>query len=206
MRVALVGGTGSFGRALAVRLREAGLDVVLGSRSAERAGEAAAELGVEGATNEDAARGADLVVLATKAEAMVETAAELADAIGDTPVLSVGAELRFTKGGVLPSPEATSLAERIAERVRAPVVAGLHSLAASNLGGEEAPEEDTLVCGDDPEAKALVLDLAARLVRGRAVDAGPLASARALEGLTAVIVNVNKRYRAHAGVRVTGLP
>ena len=103
MRVALVGGTGSFGRALAVRLRAAGVDVVVGSRSAERAAEAAAELGVDGATNEDAARAADLVVLATKAEAMVETAAELADAIGDTPVLSVGAELRFTKGGVLPS-------------------------------------------------------------------------------------------------------
>ena len=205
MRIALVGGTGDFGRAMAVRLREAGEEVVIGSRSAERAQEAAAELGVEGATNEDAARGADLVVLATKAEAMVETARDLAGAIGETPVLSVGAELRFTKEGVFPTTEARSLAERIAAELRAPVVAGLHSLAASNLGAAEAPEEDTLVCGDDAEAKALVVDLASRLVRGRAVDAGPLASARALEGLTAVIVNVNKRYKAHAGVRVTGL-
>ena len=61
------------------------------------------------------------------------------------------------------------------------------------------------VCGDDPEAKELVLELAGRLVAGRAVDAGPLASARALEGLTAVIVNVNRRYKAHAGIRVTGV-
>jgi 8-hydroxy-5-deazaflavin:NADPH oxidoreductase len=207
LRVALVGGTGDFGRAIAVRLRDAGVDAVIGSRSAERAAEAAAAVGgVEGATNEDAVRGADLVVLATKAEAMVETAAQLADPIGTTPVLSVGAELRFAKQGVFPSPEPLSLAERVAERLHAPVVAGLHSLAASNLGAAEAPEEDALVCGDDPRAKELALDLAGRLVRGRAIDAGPLAGARALEGLTAVIVNVNKRYRAHAGVRISGLP
>jgi 8-hydroxy-5-deazaflavin:NADPH oxidoreductase len=205
VRVALVGGTGDFGRALAVRLREAGVTAVIGSRSAERAAQTAAELGVEGASNEDAVRGADLVVLATKAEAMVETAEALADAIETTPVLSVGAELRFTKGGVLPSTEPASLAERVAGKVRAPVVAGLHSLAASNLGAEEPPEEDALVCGDDPEAKRLALELAGRLVAGRAVDAGPLAGARALEGLTAVIVNVNRRYRAHAGVRISGL-
>ena len=89
--------------------------------------------------------------------------------------------------------------------VDAPVVAGLHSLAASNLASDEALDEDTLVCGDDAVAKELVLGVAAKLVGGRAVDAGPLASARALEGLTAVIVNVNKRYRAHVGVRITGL-
>jgi NADPH-dependent F420 reductase len=206
VRVALVGGTGSFGRALAVRLRDAGVDVVVGSRSRERALATASELGVAGATNEDAVGGADLVVLATKAEAMVDTAADLADAIAETPVLSVGAELRFEQRAALPAPDARSLAERIGERIRAPVVAGLHSLAAVNLGAEEPPEEDALVCGDDARAKELVLELAGRLVGGRSVDAGPLASARALEGLTAVIVNVNRRYRAHAGVRLTGLP
>jgi 8-hydroxy-5-deazaflavin:NADPH oxidoreductase len=62
-----------------------------------------------------------------------------------------------------------------------------------------------LVCGDDAEAKTLVLELAQRITSGRAVDCGPLASARALEGLTAVIVNVNKRYKAHAGIKVTGV-
>ncbi len=85
------------------------------------------------------------------------------------------------------------------------MVAGLHSLAASNLGGEEAPDEDTLVCGDDAVAKAAVLELAEKITSGKAIDAGPLASARALEGMTAVIVNVNKRYKAHAGLRVTGV-
>jgi hypothetical protein len=206
VRFAVVGGTGSFGRALALRLREAGHDVVVGSRDPERAAEAAAELGVEGAVNEEAVRGADLVVLAVKSDGMLETAEELAEAIGETPVLCVGAELRFAGGRARPTPEPTSLAERVAERLRAPVVAGLHSLAAANLGAEEPPDEDALVCGDDAAAKELVLEVAGELVTGRAVDAGPLASARALEGLTAVIVNVNRRYKAHAGVRVTGLP
>ena len=205
MRIALLGGTGSFGKALAVRLRDAGYDVVLGSRDAARAAEAAAPLGVEGATNEEAARVADLVVLATKAGAAVETARSLRGAIGSTPVLCVASELRFTPQGVLPTEEATSCAERMQAVLDAPVVAGLHSLAAATLGGEEPPDEDALVCGDDQAAKGLALELAERVTNGRAVDAGPLASARALEGMTAVIVNVNKRYRTHAGLRITGL-
>lgn len=205
MKVALLGGTGSFGTALARRLSAVGVDVVIGSRDEERARAAAAELGVSGATNADAAAGADLAVLAVKADAALETAERLAAELGSTPLLCVASELTFTKDGVLPSADARSLAERVAERVDSPVVAGLHSLAAATLGGDEPPEEDALVCGDNEDAKALVLELADRLVAGRAVDAGPLASARALEGLTAVIVNVNKRYKAHAGVRVTGL-
>ena len=77
--------------------------------------------------------------------------------------------------------------------------------AAANLA-EAPPDEDALVCGDDTEAKELALAFAAKLVAGRTLDAGPLASARALEGLTAVIVNLNRRYKAHAGIRFTGLP
>ena len=204
MRVAVVGGTGAFGAAVAKRLVEAGIEVVIGSRDAERARETAASLGVEGATNEDAVAGVDLVLLAVKADAAVETARSLRAAIGTTPVLSVAAELSFGPGGVKPTTEATSIAQRIQDELDAPVSAGLHSLAASNLA-EASPEEDALVCGDDAESKALALELAAKLVTGAAVDAGPLASARALEGLTAVIVNVNKRYKAHAGLRITGL-
>jgi hypothetical protein len=207
VRVAIVGGTGSFGLALARRLAAAGYDVVIGSRDAGRAAEAAAGIGrVTGAANADACRDADLVVLATKAEAAVETARELREAIGSTPVLSVAAELTFGSNGVLPTPEATSVAARVQDVVEAPVIAGLHSLAARNLGRDEPPEEDALVCGDDAEAKAIVLELAERITAGRAVDCGPLGSARALEGLTAVIVNVNKRYKAHAGVRLSGIP
>lgn len=205
MRVAVVGGTGPFGKALAMRLREAGLEVVVGSRDSERAAATAAELGVEGATNAHAVDSADLVVLAVNAEAALDTARELRDAIGSRPVLSVASELRFTSSGVLPSPDGSSLAERIQAELDGAVLAGLHSLAAASLGAEEPPDEDAFVCGDDPDAKALALELAQRVVSGRALDAGPLASARALEGLTAVIVNLNKRYRAHAGIRVTGI-
>jgi hypothetical protein len=206
VRVAIVGGTGPFGRALAIRLREAGDEVVVGSRDATRAAAAAAELGVEGAENADAVRGADLVVLATKAEAALITAHELREEIGSTtPVLSVASELLFTTHGVLPPPEPTSLAERLQEELDGPVVAGLHSLAASNLGAEHPPDEDAFVCGDDAQAKRLALELAGKVTSGRALDAGPLASARVLEGLTAVIVNLNRRYRGHAGLRVTGL-
>jgi NADPH-dependent F420 reductase len=206
VHVAILGGTGAFGTALGRRLVDAGHDVVIGSRDLERAAAAAVELGAAGATNADALRGADLAVLATKAEAALDTARELRTAIGTTPLLSVASELRFTPAGVFPSSAAASLAERVQAEVDAPVAAGLHSLAASTLGGEEPPDEDALVCGDDADVKTLALELAAGLVTGRALDAGPLASARALEGLTAVIVNLNKRYRGHAGIRVTGLP
>ncbi len=89
--------------------------------------------------------------------------------------------------------------------LRAPVAAGLHSLAAASLAHGKA-EGDALVCGDDERAKELALALAAKVVAGRALDAGPLASARALEGMTAVIVNLNRRYKGHAGVRIVGLP
>jgi len=206
VRVAVLGGTGSFGKALARRLAEAGYDVVVGSRDADRAAAAAQELGVEGATNADACRNVELVVLATKAEAALETARELREEIGETPVLSVAAELTFGPDGVTPTADARSLAVRLQDVLDGPVIAGLHSLAARNLGGDEPPEEDALLCGDDADAKALVVELAERITSGHAIDCGPLASARALEGLTAVIVNVNKRYKAHAGVRVTGLP
>jgi NADPH-dependent F420 reductase len=208
VRVAILGGTGSFGGALARRLAEVGEEVVIGSRDAGRAQAAAAEIDggaiASGATNEDAVRGADLAVLAVKAEGALDTARAVADALGETPLLSVASALSFGKGGVRPDPDARSLAERIQDVVRAPVAAGLHSIAAASLDAEP-PDEDALVCGDDARAKELALELAGKVVAGRALDAGPLASARALEGLTAVIVNLNRTYKAHAGIRVTGV-
>jgi NADPH-dependent F420 reductase len=200
-----VGGTGPFGRALAARLQASGLDVIVGSRDAERAAATALELHCAGESNPEAVAGADFVVLAVNAEGTLGTARELRDAIGRTPVLSVASELRFSRDGALPAPDALSLAERIQAELAGPVLAGLHSLAASSLGADHPSDEDAFVCGDDPDAKAMGLELASLLTAGRALDAGPLASARALEGLTAVILNLNKRYKGHAGIRVTGL-
>jgi NADPH-dependent F420 reductase len=205
VKVAVLGGTGDFGLALAKRLVAVGDDVVIGSRDEQRAREAAEQIGSRGAVNEEALRGADLVVLAVKADAALATAQALAGPLGDRPVLSVASELRVTKAGAFPRDDNRSIAERTQDLVGGPVVAGLHSLAASNLGGDEPPDQDALVCGDDADAKQLALELADKVVAGRALDAGPLASARALEGLTAVIVNLNRRYKAHAGVRVTGI-
>jgi 8-hydroxy-5-deazaflavin:NADPH oxidoreductase len=206
VKVAIIGGTGSFGRALARRLRALGEDVYIGSRDAERARERALELGVQGGTNEDVVRGADLVVLATKSNATLETATSLADAIGETPVLCVASDLRFTDTGIVPGLEEGSLAENLSLLIRAPVASGLQTISAIDLSGPEPPDQDALICGDDLAAKELALELAGRLVGGRAIDAGPLANSRALEGLTAVILNVNRDYGVHAGLRLTGLP
>ena len=132
MKIAILGGTGSFGRALAGRLAAVGDDeIVLGSRDAGRAQEAADELGggrISGATNEQAVGDAELVVLAVKADAALDTVREVAAALGETPLLCVATAIQFRKGvGALPDPEATSLAERVQELVAGPVVAGLLS-------------------------------------------------------------------------------
>jgi 8-hydroxy-5-deazaflavin:NADPH oxidoreductase len=203
MKVAIVGGTGAFGRALAKRLHELGNDeVFVGSRDAERARATASELGVAGGLNEEVVRDADLVILAVKSNATLETAKALSSAIGKTPVLCVASDLRFSPEGVLPGKHQGSLAEEVARLVRAPVASGLQSFAAANLA--DGDPGDALVCGADGIAKELSLELAGRL-GSRAIDAGPLENSRALEGMTSVILNVNRRYKAHAGLRLTGL-
>jgi NADPH-dependent F420 reductase len=206
VKVAIVGGTGQFGRALAKRLHLIGEEVWIGSREEQRAKERALELGVEGGANEDVVRGVDLVVLATKSSAALETGSTLADAIGETPVLCVASDLRFTDIGIVPGLEEGSLAETLAHLLRAPVASGLQTVSAIDLSGSEPPDQDALICGDDPRAKEPALELAGRLVGGRAVDCGPLANSRALEGMTAVILNVNRQLGVHAGLRLTGLP
>jgi predicted dinucleotide-binding enzyme len=177
VKVAILGGTGRFGSALARRLTEAGVEVTIGSRDPERAAAAAADTGAaRGLSNEDSVQDADLVVMACEASSALSMVADLATPIGETPVLSVASQLRIENGAAVPGDDPLSLAEQMQHLLRGPVVAGLHSLAAKS-----------------------------HLVSGRALDAGPLASARALEGMTAVIVNLNRRYRGHAGLRVEGL-
>jgi len=200
MRVAILGGTGKFGKALARRLAEAGDEVVIGSRDENRAREIAAELGVRGAANDQVGK-VDLIVLAVDAGAALSTARSLRF---DAPLLSVAAELEFLGGTARPVPQPRSLAERVAQVVEVPVAAGLHTIAALKLARGK-PDEDAFVCGDDGEAKRLAIELAVKIVDGRVIDAGPLDTARALEAMTAVLLNVNRAYKTHAGLRVTGI-
>ena len=175
VRVAVVGGTGPFGKALATRLREAGIDVVIGSRDADRAAAVAAELEVSGAANADAVRDVDLVVLATNADAALDTARSLrSDDRRDARALR-RVRARVHEGGRAADDGCT---------VARGAPPGWSSTARSSrgctpsrrrrLGKEHAPDEDALVCGDDGEAKALALELAERIVAGHARDAGPL--------------------------------
>ena len=203
MRVAILGGTGPFGRGLATRLVAEGVDVVIGSRDPDRARAVAEEIGCVGLRNVGAVAGMDLVVLAVAADAVIPTAHDVRDLLR-SPLISVASALVFGAGTARPKSDTHSLAERVSEIVDVPVLAGLHSLAAGKLAREK-PDEDALVCGNDKDAKRLALELAQLVVAGRAIDAGPLAVARALEGMTAVILNVNRRYKTHAGIRLTGI-
>jgi 8-hydroxy-5-deazaflavin:NADPH oxidoreductase len=203
IRIAVVGGTGAFGRALAARLRDQGLDVAIGSRDAVRANELASTLGVSGGTNEGVVRAADYVVLAVQSSAAVGTARDLADAIGRKPVLCVASDLKFGSDGVSPGRKEGSIAEDVAQVVAGPVASGFQAVPAAHLARPDPLDEDVLVCGA-PAAKEPALEFGARLVSGRAIDVGPLANSRALEAMTAVILHVNRHYKVVAGLRLTG--
>ena len=161
MRVAILGGTGSFGRALAARLVAVGEDdVIIGSRDAERARETARELGgarVEGATNDDAVRGADLVVLAVKADARARDRRGGRRRRSARRRSSRSPARSSSERASAPSPTPTPAASPSGSRTSSerPSPAGLHSIAAANLD-EAPPEEDALICGDDEGAKLLV--------------------------------------------------
>ncbi len=203
MRVAIVGGTGAFGRGLAARLRDQGLDVAIGSRDEVRARELGSTIGVASGTNEAVVRSADYVVLAVQSSAAVATARELAGAIGRKPVLCVASDLHFGADGVTPGRKEGSIAEDVANAVQGPVASGFQAVPAAHLARAEPLDEDVLVCGE-PAAKEPALEFGAKLVSGRAIDAGPLENSRALESMTAVILHVNRNYKVIAGLRLTG--
>jgi 8-hydroxy-5-deazaflavin:NADPH oxidoreductase len=195
--IGIVGGSGDFGQGLAERLRRLGEEVVIGSRTPRG----------DFVSNEEASR-SGMVFLSVPPEGVAGMAEALAAALAGRIVVSVASPVVFEDGRPGARPAEISLAEEAQRRApEARVVAGFHTVSAKALARpEQTLDEDVLLAGDDAEAKAAVAALAERLVAGRAVDCGRLEVARWLETMTAVLLNVNRRYRANSGVRITGLP
>ena len=196
--IGIVGGTGDFGQGLAERLRRIGEEVELGSRTPHD----------EFVSNRDCAEDADIVFLSVPPSGLAEMCGNLAGSLDGKIVVSVASPVVFTDGKPGAEPGELSLAELGAQAAPgARMVAGFHTVSAKALANVDEPlDEDVILCGDDDEAKAVVGALAERIVAGRAVDAGRLEVARWLEPVTAVLLNVNRRYKASSGIRVTGLP
>lgn len=217
MRVGILGGTGPAGRALAARLASVGLDVVVGSRSAERAGMTCQEihkrwpdhrLALEPGENE-AAAGAELVVVATPWDAAASTAASVAGQLAGKVVVSMGNALSVEDGELRAViPPLGSVAAGVQDAVRdALVSAAFHHLPARTLGDLSRPiVGDVLICTDSEPALEVTADLARRIPSLRPLHAGSLATASAVEAFTAVLLSVNKRYRARTVLRLDGIP
>jgi 8-hydroxy-5-deazaflavin:NADPH oxidoreductase len=196
--IGIVGGSGDFGQGLAERLRRLGEEVVIGSRTPRD----------DFVANDEACRRSGVVFLSVPPGGVAEMSRDLRNVLAGRIVVSVAAPIVFREGKAGAEPGELSLAEITA--VAAPearVVAGFHTVSARALADPDLLlDEDVLLAGDDAEAKEVVAGLAGRLVEGRAIDCGRLEVARWLETLTAVLLNVNRRYKANAGVRITGLP
>ena len=213
--VGILGGTGDQGRGLARRFALAGNQVIIGSRSAERAQAAATELGAEtgpnvrGLANRDAAREADLVIAAVPWEGHGDLLSSLApDLVGKVVVDCVN-PMGFDKRGAYPLPVAEGSAAQQAEALlpESTVVAAFHHVSAVLLLDPEVDsiDLDVLVLGDDRQATDLVQALAARIPGVRGVYAGRLRNCGQIEALTANLVSINRRYKAHAGLRITDI-
>ena len=216
MKIGILGGTGKEGAGLAVRWAQAGHEIVIGSRDAERARGKAAELAarnpgarIQGQGNRDAAAAADIVVIALPAGGLAATLPEVRDACRAKVVVSTVVPLTFGGGRLFTPPPQGSSAEEAQEILgaEARVVAAFHHIAAHELSATEHDIEcDLLICGGDAEAKKQVSELGASMGL-RAVDVGALTNAGPLEGITAVLATINRRYKLkNSGIKITGLP
>jgi len=214
--IAVIGGTGPQGKGLAYRFARGGHEIVLGSRNQERAVVAATELGervgpatVRGARNDQAAKVADLVLLAVPYDGHDALVAELAPHLAGKVVISCVNPIGFDKRGPYGLDLGPTSAAEDAQRLLpdSTVVGAFHHLSAVSLNGNTdlLDHEDVLVCGDDPDAKAAVIELAATVTGRPGIDAGALRLARQLEPLTAVLISINKRYKVRSGIYVAGV-
>ena len=218
--IPILGGTGALGAALGLRWALAGVPIVIGSRSAERAAEAADRLReavpgaeVEGLVNEEAAKRAEIVFLTVPFRAQSENLNNLREVLQPgqilvdcTVPLAAAVSGKATRSlGVWQGSAAQQAQEMVPEGVT--VIAALHTVGAPTLADAGAElDEDVLICGDRKADKARVAKLVELIGGLRAVNAGPLEMARIVEQLTPLLISVNVRYKAHAGIKLSGLP
>lgn len=209
--IAIMGGTGSLGLGLAGRLARPGVRVIIGSRDAKRGQDAAdglnAQLGqklVEGMLNADAVREAELAVISVPYEGQKQTLSDLTAELKGKIVID--AVVPLEKGRPFVPADGSALLE--AQKILGddtPVIGALHNISALDLSKPEEPLGDVLVCGDNKEAKARVIELLER-IGANGFDAGPAANAYVIEGLTGVLIALNRRYKSkHASVKITGI-
>jgi len=214
-KIAVIGGTGKEGGGLALRWAHAGYEVVIGSRSAEKADHAAAELNaalgvsvVHGAENAEAARQADLVVVSVPYAAHRDTLLVIKDAVGGKIVVDVTVPIQPPNFSTVHLPEGRTAAEEAQALLGGSVrlVSAFQNVSATHLKDLEHPVNcDVLISGDDADAKREVAALA-EAAGMRGIDAGPLANAIVAESLTPLLVGINRRYGVKgAGIRITGI-
>jgi NADPH-dependent F420 reductase len=217
--VPIVGGTGALGFGLALRFATAGVPVIIGSRDAGRADEAARKLRervpdaqVEGLTNEEAAAKGDIVLLCVPFRNQSENLTNLKNVLREGQILvdatvplaaAIGG--RATRLLGVPQGSAGQQAQEMApDGVQ--VVSALHTVGAPKLGDlDEELDEDVPVCGDKKDAKRAVAELIAKIPGLRPIDCGRLEMARLIEGLTPLLISVNGRHKTHAGIKFVGL-
>lgn len=214
--IGIIGGTGNLGLALAKRFAAAGHRTILGSRQPDRATEAVAALTettpsglVSGAANAEAAEQADIIVLAVPFTGMDDILTAIQPAAAEKVVVSAIVPFEFVDRTprIVPIAEGSVAQRTQAQLPESQVVAAFHHVSAVSLSKLDTPiDSDVLVCGDSADAKEAVLALVHELSGARGIDAGPLASALAIEALTGTLLHINGRYRVRASIRITNLP
>ncbi len=215
MRIAIVGGTGKEGQGLGLGWARAGQEVLVGSRVLERAQRVAeainAAVGRGAATgmlNQDAAAAGEIVVLTVPYDAHAETLQDIRESVRGKILVDVTVPLDPEKPRRLRIPLGGSATEE-AQALLGPetrVVAAFQNISHTHLAHGETNACDILVCGDDADARQDVIKLAG-LLGLRALDVGPARNARVVEGLTVLLMEINRRYKARgAGIRITGIP
>jgi len=209
--VAIVGGTGNLGGALALRLGAPGVKIIIGSRDAEKAKKAVETLKprlrageIEGMANQAAVKGADFVIVAVPYEGHAQMVTDLKGQLTGKIVIDAVVPLNKGKPFVPPAGSALQEAQQILAG-EAPVIGALHNISAVDLGDVGAPLGDVLVCGDAAEAKQKVIEIIQR-IGARAFDGGPAGNAYVIEGLTGVIIYLNRKYKSkHGSIKITGI-